>query len=1064
VSRFIELSLKRASVTLLIAFALVGGGVFAMLNINQELTPDLEFPIVTVITQAPGAAAEDVANDVTIPLETAVGSVQGLRSLNTVSADNVSIMVAQFDFDEDMMRAEQSISSAVSGVSLDDTAGTPSVSRLNLNQTLPVVQASLSGDLEIPELERIALQQLEPELRSINGVQNVDVLGGLSRQLSIRFDPEQLSAAGISPEQISNILQANNISAPAGDIGEGSESRPVRIDSGFRTIEEIESLIIGATDPDPPHIVRLGDVATVEAEDMPAGSISRTNGLPSVGIAVTKTQDGNTVDVANNVIDQLEDLEASLPEGAQIDIILDQSVFIEEAISGLSRDALIGAAGAVLAVWVLLLSFRSAIIAGVSIPLSVLFAIMVLYFQGFTLNILTLGGLAIAIGRVVDDSIVVLENVYRHIEEGDDLDKSIVAGAREIAVPVIGSTLTAIGVFVPLIFASGIAGVLFRPFALTVTIALVASTVVALTIVPVIAKFWIGRATLGTQRKEEDRETFLQRIYTPILRWSLTWRFTTLIIALVLFVASLGLLAVVPTTLLPEEGDPEFGVGISPPPGVGSVEEIIELAIAGEEIIADLPNVQTYNTSVTLGGGDDVFSLGRALTGGGTRGVDYFIQVDEDADVPALRNEVRERLEGLRDDLQVSIQGGGDQSQSQLQVSVVGDDYDEVREIAAELLVLLQDVEGLEELTSAAAAEQDEIIIDVDSDAAMAVGLSAAQVSQQVRQLLVGEQVTTVRLDGERQELSVVLTANANSMETSEDLGAMLVGIGEQAVPLSEIAEIREETGPAQVTRENQRVAGIVQGQISGRETGEVQSDIDDIVSQMDLPDGVSVEYGGALQQFEEGFEQLLIGIAAAIVIVYVVMVIVMGSLVYPFIIMFTLPLTAIGALTALAITGRPLSLAALFGMLMLVGIVVANGIVLIDFINQLRDRNMKLFDALLEGGRLRVRPVLMTAISTILALLPMSLGLTEGAEIAADLSIVVIGGLISATLLTLVVVPVIYSVIESIRFRITGGEDGGGSPSPSPAPSTGSGQMQSAGSSPRVKPASPIPPLKRLE
>lgn len=1024
-SRFIELSLKRASVTLLIAFALVGGGLFAMLNINQELTPDLEFPIVTVITQAPGAAAEDVANEVTVPLESAIGSVTGLRTLNTVSSDNVSIMVAQFDFDHDMMQAEQQILSAVTGSSLGDVAGTPSVSRLNLNQTLPVVQFSLSGDLEIPELERIALEQIEPEIRSINDVQNVDVLGGLTRQLVIRFDPEQLAEAGIPPDQISGILQANNLSAPVGAVGEGGESLPVRVDSGFRTIEEIESLIIGATHPDPPHIVRLGDVATVEAEDIPAGSISRTNGLPSVGIAVTKTQDGNTVDVANSVIDRLDQLESSLPEGAQIDIILNQSVFIEEAISGLSRDALIGAAGAVLAVWVLLLSFRSAIIAGVSIPLSVLFAIMVLYFQGFTLNILTLGGLAIAIGRVVDDSIVVLENVYRHIQEGDELDSAIVTGAREIAVPVIGSTLTAVAVFVPLIFASGIAGVLFRPFALTVTIALIASTVVALTIVPVIAKFWVGRSVLGTQR-EDDQDTFLQRIYTPVLRWSLTWRFTTLIIALVLFLGSLGLLAVIPTTLLPEEGDPEFGVGVSPPPGVGTAEEIIELAIAGEEVIAGLPNVQTYNTSVTLGGGDDVFSLGRALSGGGTRGVDYFIQVDEDADVPAMREDVREGLEALGDDLQVTLQGGGDQSQSQLQVSVVGDDNDEVRAIAAELLVLLQDVEGLEELSSAAAAEQQEVIVDVDPDAAMAVGLSAAQVSQQIRQLLVGETISTVRLEGERQELSVILTADANSIDSPDALGSIIVGTGEQAGPLSDIAEIREESGPAQITRENQRVAGIVQGQISGRETGEVQSDIDDIVAQMDLPDGVSVEYGGALQQFDESFGQLLYGIAAAIVIVYVVMVIVMGSLIHPFIIMFTLPLTAIGALSALFITGRPLSLAALFGVLMLVGIVVANGIVLIDFINQLRDRKMSVFDAILEGARLRVRPVLMTAISTILALLPMSLGLTEGAEIAADLSIVVIGGLISATLLTLVVVPVIYSLIESARFRFSGDDDDG--------------------------------------
>jgi hydrophobic/amphiphilic exporter-1 (mainly G- bacteria), HAE1 family len=679
---------------------------------------------------------------------------------------------------------------------------------------------------------------------------------------------------------------------------------------------------------------------------------------------------------------------------------------------------LIGAIGAVLAVWVLLLSFRSAIIAGVSIPLSVVVAILILYFQGFSLNILTLGGLAIAIGRVVDDSIVVLENVYRHIQEGDELDQAIVTGAREISVPVIGSTLTAIGVFVPLIFATGIAGVLFRPFALTVTIALVASTVIALTVVPVVARFWIGRSELGQQR-DEPRDTALQRVYTPILRWSLTHRLVTLVLAAVLFVASLGLLFIVPTTLLPEENDPQFGIGVSFPPGIGTTEEVIAASLEAEQVILDLDGVDVANMSVTLGGGDNVFSLGRALAGGGTRGADFLVLLEEGADAAAIRDEAVTRLEALGDDLRVSVQGGGDQSQTQLQVSVVGDDQNTVRLVAAELLDEMREIDGLVDLTSAAAVSQTEIVVDVDPAAALGAGLTAAEVAQQVRQLIVGENVTTVRFDNERQELTVVLTADVGSITTIEDLGDIMLGTNDQPVSLSQIASLDEVTGPAQITRQNQRVAGIVQGQISGRETGEVQRDIDGLIASLDLPDGVSVEYGGALEQFEEGFQQLLVGIAAAIVIVYVVMVIVMGSLVYPFIIMFTLPLTSIGALAALAITGRPVSLAVLFGVLMLVGIVVANGIVLIDFINQLREREDRLFDALLEGGRLRVRPVLMTAMSTIFALLPMSLGLTDGAEIAADLAIVVIGGLISSTLLTLVVIPVLYSSIESLKARL---------------------------------------------
>ena len=1018
-----EISLKKASVTLLVAIALVAAGIYAALSINQELMPDIDFPLVTVVTAQPGGSPEDIAAEITAPLEGAVASVAGIKSLQSVSAENFSILIAQWDYGYDMKAAADEVSNAVNGVSLPPGATRPDVTRLNLNEFLPVVQLSLSGDMSTAELERVARTSLVPRIDGISGVHAVDIIGGTGQQLEVVLDTGRMNELGLTTQQVSGVLQASNISIPAGTVGTDTGVLPLRTISQLESLEEIEKLFVGLdTTGDVPAPIALKDIATVQIAKQTASGVSRINGLPSVGVTVSKMQGANTVRVANAIMEEVEAVRESYGDGLRIDTILDQSTFIEESITGLTREGLIGAAAAVIAIWLFLMSFRSAIAAAVSIPLSLVVAILVLFLQGFTVNILTLGGLAIAVGRVVDDSIVVLENIFRHVQEGDDLNTSVLEGTREVAVAIFGSTMTTVAVFLPLGFVGGIVGVMFRPFALTVTIALLASLVVALTVVPILARFLVGRRQLGTRRDPGDRRTVLQRGYTPILRWALSHRALTLVIAALLFFGSLVLVRFIPTAFIPSSGEKEFYASISLPADLSTPEKAIEKAIEAEEIIAALPDVDTYSTLISLGTGTgvDIMSLGRMLQGGGTRGASITVRLHDDADLKAVEEMAREQLRTI-EGVHSIVEGSHQDLSSSLEIAVTGAEPDVVKAAALDVLAAVNGTPGVIDVSSAAVVSLSEVAVDVDPARALGVGLTGAQVGMGLRELTVGQTVPSVRLDG--QAMDVVMRADKAGIGDVEALGALTIGSFQGIpIPLSAIATIEKRDAPAQISRRSQKPAATITGTIIAENTGEVNADIVERVDAVPLPPGVEIVYGGIQQQFMEAFNDLYFGIIAGVVIVYIVMVLVMGSLLSPFVIMFCLPLASIGALAALAITGRALSMPAMFGVLMLVGIVVTNGIVLIDFVNQLRGRGLSVRDALMEGGRLRLRPVLMTAATTILAMIPMSLGFTEGAVIASELATVVIGGLFTSTLLTLVVVPVVYSLVEGLRRRVTGG------------------------------------------
>ena len=1005
-----DLALRRSGLTLVLAVALVGGGVLAALSLNQELTPDLDFPILTVITAQPGADVVDVDAQITGPVAAAIASVGSVRSTQATSRDGLSLVIAQFDFGDDMREAEREVSRAVAGLRLPQGVGQPTVSRFDFNQTLPVVQISLSGAASLAEIDRFARDDLAPKLRAISGVASADVSGGATRQVDVVLDATRVREAGLTTQQIIGALQASNVSLPAGSVPSAGGVVPARVSGQLASVSAFEDLVVGVRAPTAaqpvPAPIRLRDVATVAVTEGNSGSISRTNGRPSVTIALSKTQGANTVTVVDRVRDAVAEAHRRAGDRITVETVLDLSTEIRESISGLTREGSIGGIAAMVVVG-LFLGLASSLVIGTSIPLSVLAALLLLWQQGFTLNILTLGALTIAIGRVVDDSIVVLENVFRHIREGDDLDHAVRGGTREVSTAILGSTLTTVAVFAPLALTGGIVGVLFRPFALTVTYALLASYIVALTVIPVIARFLI-RHHLAQGGAAESRGR-LQRAYLPALSWSLGHRAATLGIAALLFLGSVALIPGIPTSFISSGSTKQFQVTVSPRDPAPSVGALVAAAETAERAISEVPKVRLYQTTIDLGGSSSFFALASAFQGQGGRAATILVKLERDADLEATARIVRERLDAIGS-LAARVQGASSSDlSSQLQLSVRGDDVDVVRTAGRQVAAAVAGIPGIESVTSSALQSQPGLSIRVDPQRALAVGLTPVQVALQLRELTTPQVVGRVRFGDE--SLNVVAR-----YETSGIRDVSTVPVGRPPTPLGQIATIERTDAPTTLTRLDQSPAASISGRIVGRATGEVNDDVRRRVGELSLPAGVEVVYGGSLQQFQESFNGLLIGIGVAALVVYGVMVLLMGSLAAPFAIMFSLPLALVGAIGALVLTGRALGLPALFGMLMLVGIVVSNGIVLIDFVQQLRRRGLSPGEALLEGGRLRLRPVLMTAAATIVALVPMSLGLTEGAIIAAELATVVIGGLLTSTLLTLVVVPVVYAFLSRVR------------------------------------------------
>ena len=1026
-----KLAVARRSVTILIALAVFGGGVASWGSLKQELLPNIDFPIVTIIAPYPGAGTADVAEQVAAPIEAAVASVAGVESLRSVSTTGLGFVSAQFAYGSDVKEIVRQIEAAIDGSRLP--AGvTPVVRNFNINSAAVVI-ATLTpkGDTTLTELATLAQSELMPSLRGISGISAADLSGGSETQAYIQLDAAKLAATGVSMSQVQGLIQANNLTYPGGQLPMGSTLVPVSATGRFTSVADLENLIVGGgvTPAGQPYPVLLKDVATVSLAEVRTTGWSETNGTPGLTISVSKSADANTVTTAQESIAAIEEFAEAHSAQVKESVVTDASIFILESIDSLLQEGGLGAAFAVVVIFVFLLNLRSTIVAAVSIPLSVLSAIILMSTTGITINIMTLGGLAVAVGRVVDDSIVVLENIYRHRSQGEPIGEAVLSGTREVASAITSSTITTIAVFLPLGVVGGLISQFFLPFALTVTYALLASLIVALTVIPVLAYFLVkvkgSKATIP-YAVDTDREeiSIWGRLYLPVLGLALRRRatkFVTLLIAFSLFLGATSLAGSIPTQFLNSGSEKVLTVTVNPPLGT-STERVLTRSRVAYEILAKDQTVELVTTSIPSADSTGTQTLVAATTGRAPNAARMTVVLSADTDLAEAKTRLAESLAGVgTQGWTVTIEEIGFAAGSNaISVIVTGERAADV-EAASDLLVATLAANGdLTNVKSDLVKAGRQIEITVNPSAAAMAGLSAAQVASEVRNLLVGSQLGQITIDGSKVNLSMKI--DSSSISDIAQLGAYLVG-GANKVPLSSIATIEELSVPSSITRIDQALAANVSGEIAVADTGAVNTAVKTAVT--DLQDAgklskVDVRLAGVTEQQNESFSGLFTAMAVAILLVYLTMVLVFNSLVDPLVIMFSLPLAVIGAFPALLITNRPIGISALIGFLMLIGIVVTNAIVLLDRVEQLRHEGVPTKDALLRAGATRVRPILMTAVATILALLPLAAGPSEGSIIAAELGTVVIGGLLSSTLLTLLVVPVVYSLIDGLKESLS--------------------------------------------
>ncbi|MFI5494602.1 efflux RND transporter permease subunit [Actinoplanes sp. NPDC051859] len=1011
-----RLSLASRGLVALIAVVITGFGIYAIPSLKQQLLPSLEFPGAFIGVVLPGASPEIMEQQVTKPIEDAVKGADGLDSITSTTREGSATIVVQYEFGTDLDNAINQLTTSVNRIqpTLPDDVQ-PTIFAGGTDD-IPAIVLAATGGSDESDLARRLQENVVPELTAIEGVRDVVVTGTRSEQVLIKPDLAKLGAAGADPRAIATLLQANGISVPAGALTTDGRSLSVQVGTPITSVEQLRDLYLtGSKGP-----VKLGSVATVTSELATATSFTRTDGVESLGVAVTAAPDGNAVAISHAVRDKLAEIEAA--SGAKLTVITDQAPFVERSIESLTTEGLLGLVMAVIVILVFLLSVRSTLVTAVSIPLSVLIALIGLWIGDYSLNLLTLGALTIAVGRVVDDSIVVLENIKRHLGYGEAKVHAITTGVKEVSGAVTASTLTTVAVFAPIALVGGFVGQLFAPFAITVTVALLASLFVSLTVVPVLAYWFLRPAAGGSESEairlaaaEKELRSPLQRAYLPIIRWvtrSRGTRWATVGLGVLVLIGTMGLASQLKTNFLDESGQDTITVTQDLPVGT-SLAVTNDAAKKVEAVLAARSDVETYQ--VTVGNGE----FNPFVGSGGASGASFNVALKEDADAVEISDALREQFKGMTGagDITVGGDNGTGFNANELAVVVKATDQKALTEATKLVQEAMAGTKDVTDVTTSLAASVPRFEVVVNREAAARRGLTEAAVGQAVAGSFRSAPAGKITVDGTSRDVVVTLGAPPADADALRKL-PISTPTG-QPVSLDTVAEVKEVAGPEEVTRIDGNRSVTVKGTATGSDVGATTQDLTKRIDALKLPAGAEATIGGVSQDQAEAFADLGLAVLAAIAIVFIIMVATFRSLLQPLLLLISIPFAATGAIALLLATGTPLGVPALIGVLMLVGIVVTNAIVLMDLINHYRVAGMGVQEAVIEGGRHRLRPILMTAIATIFALVPMAMGLTgEGGFISQPLAVVVIGGLVSSTLLTLVLVPALYTMVENTKLK----------------------------------------------
>ncbi len=1001
-------------------------GIFSFRSLEAELFPEVELNLIAISASYPAAGPEAIVEEITKPIELAITSLPSVDNISSTSSEGQTFILVEYPVGTDMKSSEASIKNKINTINLPQGMEFE-VIRFAPGER-PILELSISSTKNISELQQFIEETIVTSLEAIEGVQSIELSGNTEKQIAIQLDIDKTSAMGLSPSQVARIIKNNDFSIPTGSIFNSGTMVNIRGVHQITSLNKLNQLPIKVGDSPASTLIRLSDIAIVEFLRAPTSSIARTNGIPSILLSVSKAKDASTISITEKALTTLEKTE--LPPGTKLKIIYNAGPEIQSQLNTLAQEATWGFFFAVFVVFLFLLkprpsifigikeSIRPTIIIATSIPLSILVGIILLNIQDLTLNFMTLGGLAIAVGRVVDDSIVVLESVYRHIQKGENRFQATLDGTIEVSSAITASTLATVVVFVPLGFIPGLVGSFFFPFSLAVTYALIGSLFVALTIIPVLGLILLrnNKETATGSIDHYETSGWIQRLYKPILSWTLGHKLATIIISISLTVSSMGLLTIIPIVFFPSGDEKQISASFKTRPGAPS-EEILGYITLFETHLDTLRQpgfVKDYLTVIgsgafSPGGGPPQFGGVRTIT---------TITISNDAPGNLIDN--------LRDTFPSNqnysitfeeINTGGPPNEG-VEIQITGSDYTKVKETSELLSKRVETIDGVVNIETNISGSQSEITTEINPDQAIQLGLSSKDVSVQVSDAITTKQLGTLLIDGNVTKVILQPVTNINSgISTLENL--IIVGSdnsGIKNVPLKELAEISVKSSPRIISRINSQRAATITGEISGRNTQAINNDIQAIIDSMTMPVGVDVQLGGAFTQISEGFRDIGIAIGSGIALVSIVMIGFLGSIRNPVIIVLSLPLALIGMLTALAITNQSLGLPAMMGVLLLIGIIVTNTVVLISFIEQLREKGFTILNAIIEASTIRLRPILMTAFTTSFALLPLAAFThSEGGLISTELAIAVIGGLVSSTALTLILVPVLYELFHGI-------------------------------------------------
>ena len=1016
-----KISVKRPVTITMLVLIVVLIGAISFTELPIDLFPEIEVPVAIVATSYSGTGPQEMENLITRQIEGAISTVANIDTVSSISSEGSSIVIALFNFGVDMDMAALEMREKVDMVKgfLPEASEEPMVMKIDPN-AMPIVQISLSTEGDLEGLQSLAEDTFSQRLERIDGVASVDIYGGFSREVEIAVNQNELANYGLSSSQLAQLLSASNLSLPGGSVSRGDQDLSVRVTGEFESIEDIRNMPIPLSSGD---VIRLGDIAAVDlvAEDI--NTISRTNGADSITMSIQKQSGRNTVQVSESIQREVERLQRDYPN-TKIDVVLDTADFIVQSINTVAQNAILGSLLAVLILYIFLKNLRTTLIIGVAIPISLVTSFILLFFNGITLNMMTLGGLALAVGMLVDSAIVVLENIFRFNSEGYSREEAAIQGASEVGMAITASTLTTIAVFVPIMFVEGIVGTIFRDFALTVTLSLAASLVVSLTLIPMLSSkiMKVSEREKGKKRKLQPLYNAFDGVYDRVdgtyrkmLSRSLHKRKLTLFIALAIFVGSIASLFVVGMEFLPSTDEGMINMSIGLPLG-SDIDKVDEITKKVEEELLDIPELDIISTSI--GGGNMMMGMG----GGGDSSISMLLipLSERDRSTAQVAEEIRRRVKEIPG-AEISVSEASSTamigSGNPINISIKGPELDELERISEDIKDLVESVNGTREVTTSLSDSMPEIQVLVNKEFAATYGLTAAQVATSVRNNAAGNIVTRLKQGGE--EIDVVIRSVGGVTESMGSFQYMEISTPTGTnIPLSQIADVTVEKGPTAINRENQERVVSVSSQIVDRDLNSIVTDVEARLQGYTMPDGYSYSIGGENEEMIDAFQQLGLALALAIVLIYMVMAAQFESLIYPFIIMFTIPLAFSGGALGLFLTGRSLGVTALIGVIILSGIVVNNGIVLIDYINTLRKQGMERREAIETAGPIRLRPILMTSLTTILGLIPITLGIGEGAELMAPMGSVVIGGLILSTVLTLVVVPVMYTILDDMSQK----------------------------------------------